>query len=82
METAPSNGSLVLSVDGGFTYTPGANYYGADTFSYTVTDGKYSDTAMVTLTINRITSYNVCYTKLLRPFSLLLPKHLQSINLG
>jgi VCBS repeat-containing protein len=30
----PSNGSLTLDTNGGFTYTPAANYFGTDSFTY------------------------------------------------
>ncbi|MEZ0356001.1 Ig-like domain-containing protein [Mycobacterium sp. SA01] len=47
---APSHGSLALNSDGSFTYTPAENYYGADTFSYTVADG-HGGTAVGTTSI-------------------------------
>lgn len=37
--SGPSNGSLVLNSNGGFTYTPNAGFGGSDTFSYRATDG-------------------------------------------
>jgi VCBS repeat-containing protein len=36
--TQPGNGTAVLNSDGTVTYTPNANFYGTDTFSYTITD--------------------------------------------
>jgi hypothetical protein len=36
--TEPSHGSLELEDDGGFTYTPEANYAGPDSFEYTIAD--------------------------------------------
>ena len=36
--SGPSNGSLVLNPDGTFTYTPGPNYNGSDSFIYEVCD--------------------------------------------
>lgn len=33
------HGQVVVHADGSFTYTPGANYYGPDSFTYTATDG-------------------------------------------
>ncbi|MGB0466608.1 MAG: tandem-95 repeat protein [Pontibacterium sp.] len=36
----PAHGTLVLNTDGSFTYTPAANYFGSDSFSYTVSDGQ------------------------------------------
>jgi len=36
---APSNGLLILSSDGTFTYTPNADFNGTDAFTYEITDG-------------------------------------------
>jgi len=33
----PSHGTVTLDADGSFTYTPTANYNGADSFTYTTT---------------------------------------------
>ncbi|GGK09086.1 hypothetical protein GCM10009304_39030 [Pseudomonas matsuisoli] len=53
---APANGTVVLNADGTFTYRPNANYHGADSFSYTVTD---SDGGVATATVNiTVTSVN------------------------
>jgi hypothetical protein len=38
--TAPSHGTVALTEDGAFTYTPEAGYVGDDTFTYEVTDGQ------------------------------------------
>ena len=35
----PAHGTVILNADGGFTYTPAANYHGADSFTYKVNDG-------------------------------------------
>ncbi len=65
---APNNGTLgaITSVDcpqpttldercASVTYTPNANYYGSDSFTYKVTDGqKYNDTATVSISINPV----------------------------
>jgi hypothetical protein len=37
--TDPSHGSLVLNPDGSFNYVPQAGFTGADTFTYTITNG-------------------------------------------
>ena len=37
--SGPSNGSLTLNANGSFTYTPNANYFGADSFTYQANDG-------------------------------------------
>lgn len=38
LKTEPQKGSVVVNEDGTFTYTPGADVEGTDTFVYTVTD--------------------------------------------
>jgi large repetitive protein len=38
LATGPAHGDVTLNPDGSFTYTPDANYSGADTFTYTVSD--------------------------------------------
>jgi hypothetical protein len=54
--TAPGNGTLVHNGNGSFTYTPALNFNGADSFSYTVSDGKGGGAAagMVHITVNAI----------------------------
>ena len=53
--SAPTHGSLTLNADGSFTYTPNANYFGADSFVYTASDGAGgSDQATVALTVNPV----------------------------
>ena len=47
---APAHGSVVIGLDGTYTYTPGANYFGSDTFSYTVSDGN-GGTSTATITV-------------------------------
>lgn len=50
--TDPGQGSLLLNVDGSFSYTPNPGYDGADNFSYNVSDGELlSNTVLVDLTI-------------------------------
>ena len=39
VETSTSSGSLNLSTDGSFSYTPNPGFSGTDTFTYRVTDG-------------------------------------------
>lgn len=52
---ATAHGSVNLLTDGSFTYTPAANYFGADSFSYTLLDGQGgSDTGVVNITVNSI----------------------------
>jgi VCBS repeat-containing protein len=50
--TGPAHGVLTQNADGSYTYTPDANYNGADIFAYRVNDGQLdSNVATVTLTI-------------------------------
>ena len=50
-----SNGTLVLSSDGTFTYTPYTNYWGSDSFTYRVTDGNGGvATTTVNITITEV----------------------------
>jgi hypothetical protein len=45
-----TNGTPTLA-DDTLTYTPAANFNGTDSFSYTISDGQFSDTATVTVTV-------------------------------
>ncbi|HND53969.1 MAG TPA: Ig-like domain-containing protein, partial [Pirellulaceae bacterium] len=48
----PSHGTVTLSSDGGFTYTPASGFTGQDSFQYVANDGTVdSDPATVTLTV-------------------------------
>jgi len=50
--SGPSHGSLALSSDGSFTYTPDADYFGPDSFTYKSNDGEFdSSPATVDITI-------------------------------
>ena len=50
----PAHGSVTLNSDGSFTYTPDADYNGADTFTYEAFDGAAASTATVTVTITAV----------------------------
>ncbi|MFC1353564.1 MAG: tandem-95 repeat protein [gamma proteobacterium symbiont of Clathrolucina costata] len=39
LDSNPVHGSITLDMDGGFSYTPDADYHGADSFIYSVSDG-------------------------------------------
>ncbi|MBI45364.1 MAG: hypothetical protein CMG66_04270, partial [Candidatus Marinimicrobia bacterium] len=59
-------GSVII--DGSIaTYTPNTNYSGADSFSFTVTDGSLSDTAEVSLSISAVNDAPIFITSLLEP---------------
>lgn len=49
--TLPTHGSAVISDTTHVFYTPTLNYYGMDVFTYTVSDGVITDSAMITLTV-------------------------------
>jgi VCBS repeat-containing protein len=46
----PANGSVTLNADGSFDYTPDADFFGTDTFTYTAND-THSDSPAATVTI-------------------------------
>jgi VCBS repeat-containing protein len=51
----PTSGTLALSGNGSFTYTPNANFNGTDSFTYQASDGTgFSNTATVTLTVTAV----------------------------
>ena len=51
----PQNGVVVLNADGTFSYTPKANFFGTDTFTYQLNDGELdSNVATVTITITPV----------------------------
>jgi hypothetical protein len=47
---SPVHGSVALTPDGAFTYTPAAGYSGSDAFTYKANDGR-DDSAVATVTI-------------------------------
>jgi len=50
-----SHGTLTLNPDGSFDYTPDADYYGTDSFTYVASDGALlSGDATVTITVNPV----------------------------
>ncbi|WP_412468438.1 Calx-beta domain-containing protein [Pedobacter sp. KLB.chiD] len=55
LTTPPAHGTVLLNVDGTYTYTPAPNYNGADTFTVTVSDGKGGTvTVTIPVTINPV----------------------------
>lgn len=55
LESNVSHGSLLFTNTGSFTYTPNANYSGSDSFTYTVTDSKTSQTNSQTVILSVVT---------------------------
>ncbi len=53
--TQGANGTVTINGDNTVTYTPNANFNGADSFTYTISDGNGgNDTATVNVTVNAI----------------------------
>ncbi|TLM66688.1 MAG: tandem-95 repeat protein, partial [Actinobacteria bacterium] len=53
--TTTAHGSLQLAASGAITYTPDANWYGCDSFSYRASDGSVQTTpAVVTITVSPV----------------------------
>jgi VCBS repeat-containing protein len=53
--SGPSHGSLTLDSDGSLAYTPAANYYGSDSFTYRASDGSLtSNLATVSITVTAV----------------------------
>jgi len=51
----PSHGTLILHAEGNFSYTPSADYYGPDSFTYKANDGALdSEPATVYITVNPV----------------------------
>ena len=58
----PSNGTLTFNDTGTFSYSPNADFYGTDTFTYKIVSGTFegqkvspdSNTATVTITVNPV----------------------------
>jgi len=51
----PTNGTLTLNTDGSFTYTPGLNFVGEDSFTYKANDGEVdSNVATVTVVVESV----------------------------
>ena len=49
--THPGKGTLTKNADGTYTYRPRPGYSGADSFSYTVSDGKLTSTGSISLNV-------------------------------
>ena len=53
--TQPARGAAVLNPDGTITYTPAGDYFGPDSFTYTLRDGGgNTDTATVSVTVTPV----------------------------
>jgi VCBS repeat-containing protein len=58
LENDVTNGTLVLNLDGTFTYTPNSNFHGTDSFTYfardSANDENSDSSATVTITVNAV----------------------------
>src|ERR1043166_1689778 len=53
----PSHGTLSLSSNGSFVYTPVSNYFGSDSFTYRASDGQaQTSPATVSITVHQVNS--------------------------
>jgi VCBS repeat-containing protein len=53
--TDPAHGTVSLAANGSFTYTPQANFFGSDAFTYAANDGSTNSTAAtVSITVNAV----------------------------
>ena len=52
--TSNNGGTIIVSSDGSYTYTPAANFHGAETFDYTLTDGTLTDTGTLYITVSSV----------------------------
>ncbi len=60
--TDAGNGSVFISADGNYSYTPGPDFNGSDSFSFRVTDGTLdSNDATVTVSVNSVNDVPVAY---------------------
>jgi hypothetical protein len=51
---ATAKGGTALLSDGKILYTPAEDFFGKDTFTYTITDGELTGTGTVTVTVNAV----------------------------
>ncbi|MNG31313.1 hypothetical protein D3C84_1170890 [compost metagenome] len=49
----PARGKAVLNSDGSITYTPNGKFKGSDSFSYSISDGAASASAVVSVQVAR-----------------------------
>ncbi len=62
--TGPAHGTLALASAGSFTYTPDADYNGADSFTFTTRDGTvHSAAATVSITVDAVNDAPVVWPR-------------------
>ena len=60
--TEPSHGNITMTSAGVATYSPAPDYYGPDSFTYTVSDGRATATATVAITVDPVNDPPVAYS--------------------
>ncbi|MEZ4711093.1 MAG: Ig-like domain-containing protein [Caldilineaceae bacterium] len=74
--TEPAHGQLVNNGNGSFSYTPNANYFGEDGFSYQICDGDtVCDNAAVAINVTPVNDNPVCNAATPSVSSLWPPEH-------
>ena len=59
--SGPSNGTVTVNPDGSYVYTPNANYFGPDSFTFTVNDGSDgTDTGAVSINVTAVNDVPFC----------------------
>ncbi len=66
LASPPANGSLILTNNGGFSYTPATNFIGMDNFTYQCTDGQ-TTSAVATAAISITPQGGLFYDNFSRP---------------
>ena len=56
--TSPAHGTLLLCATGDFAYAPTADYTGADSFTYSVSDGVNTVNQVVAVTVTDVAEAN------------------------
>ena len=80
--TQPAQGSVVVSPDGSFTYTPPRGWTGTTTFTYTASDGVSELTRTVTLTVERAAGAHLAHTGARADVGLVLAVTLLTVGAG
>jgi VCBS repeat-containing protein len=63
-----SRGSVVMTGQRSFQYTPAADFHGTDSFTFQVSDGEFSSTATVTITVQPVNDVPVAFDSEIRLF--------------
>ena len=63
----PSHGTVALNADGTFVYTPVADYYGSDSFTYKANDGLWSPTTVPLSVDSPVTTVLITVTEVNDP---------------